>query len=88
MNSGSRHSMPSIFQVAAACSVAIGSSATLNASNPIPLERRGFEISRVPNASASRAFPASGLSGGCWLGCGAQPDSQTVSNVARLRPSD
>ena len=26
-------------------------------------------------------------SGFCWLSCGAQPDSQTISNVARMRPS-
>ena len=30
---------------------------------------------------------ALGLSGFCWLSCGAHPDSQTTSNVARMRPS-
>ena len=28
-----------------------------------------------------------GLKGCCWLSCGAQPDSQTISKVARSRPS-
>ena len=44
-------------------------------------------ISLVPSASASRCVAAPGLSGCCWLSCGAQPDSQTISNVARRRPS-
>ena len=28
-----------------------------------------------------------GRSGFCWLSCGAQPESQTISKVARRRPS-
>ncbi len=45
------------------------------------------DISCVPSASASRACAEPGLSGCCWLGCGAQPNNQTISNVARRRPS-
>ena len=45
------------------------------------------EISRVPSASASRCVAEPGLSGFCWLSCGAQPDSHTISKVARRRPS-
>ena len=45
------------------------------------------ETSRAPNASARRECAEPGLSGCCWFGCGAQPDSQTISNVARTRPS-
>ena len=41
----------------------------------------------VPSASASRARAEPGLSGCCWLSCGAQPDSHTISKVARMRPS-
>ncbi len=41
----------------------------------------------VPSASASRCAAEPGLSGFCWLSCGAQPDSQTISKVARRRPS-
>ena len=52
--------------------------------------RSGFspaDISLVPSASASRCAAEPGLSGFCWLSCGAQPDSQTISKVARMRPS-
>src|SRR3954468_1649386 len=38
-------------------------------------------------ASARLAFADPGLSGCCWLACGAQPESQMMSNVARMRPS-
>ena len=44
-------------------------------------------ISFAPSASASRCAAEPGLSGFCWRSCGAQPDSQTISNVARRRPS-
>ena len=44
-------------------------------------------ISLVPSASASRRCAEPGASGFCWLSCGAQPDSQTISKVARMRPS-
>ena len=44
-------------------------------------------ISRVPNASASRVLAEPGRSGFCWLSCGAQPESHTISKVARMRPS-
>ena len=44
-------------------------------------------ISAVPSASASRACAEPGRSGFCWLSCGAQPDSQMISNVARTLPS-
>ena len=41
-----------------------------------------------PFTAASRlAFAEPGRSGCCWLACGAQPDSQMMSNVARMRPS-
>jgi SAM-dependent methyltransferase len=32
-------------------------------------------------------FADPGFSGCCWLSCGAQPDSQITSNMARMRPS-
>jgi len=38
-------------------------------------------------ASARLAFAEPGRSGCCWLSCGAQPDSQITSKVARMRPS-
>ena len=38
-------------------------------------------------ASARLAFADPGCSGCCWLVCGAQPDSQITSKVARMRPS-
>ena len=38
-------------------------------------------------ASARLAFAEPGRSGCCWLSCGAQPDSQMMSKVARMRPS-
>src|SRR4051794_39772232 len=38
-------------------------------------------------ASAKLAFADPGCSGFCWLSCGAQPDSQITSKVARMRPS-
>ena len=44
-------------------------------------------ISLVPSASASRVRAEPGASGFCWLSCGAQPESQTISKVARMRPS-
>src|SRR4030081_2277746 len=41
-----------------------------------------------PFTAASRlAFAEPGLSGFGWLSCGAQPDSQTISKVARMRAS-
>ena len=57
---------------------------------PIALNAPAFspaEISCVRNRSASRVLAEPGASGCCWLSCGAQPDSQTISNVARMRPS-
>ena len=54
------------------------------------LHRSGFSpvgISCAPSASASRCAAEPGLSGFCWLSCGAQPDNQTISKVARTRPS-
>ena len=44
-------------------------------------------ISVVLSASARRMRAEPGLSGCCWLACGAQPDSHTISKVARTRPS-
>jgi hypothetical protein len=38
-------------------------------------------------ASAMLVFAEPGFSGFCWLSCGAQPDSQITSMVARMRPS-
>src|SRR5262249_9580992 len=54
--------------------------------------RHGFavspaEISSTPSASARRRLAEPGASGRCWLACGAQAESQTISNVARMRPS-
>ena len=43
--------------------------------------------SLVPSASARRCRAEPGASGFCWLACGAQPESQTISKVARTRPS-
>src|SRR5262249_18713603 len=43
--------------------------------------------SRVPSASARRRLAEPGASGFCWLSCGAQPESQAISKVARMRPS-
>ena len=41
-----------------------------------------------PFTAASRlAFAEPGCNGFCWLSCGAQPDSQITSKVARMRPS-
>lgn len=52
---------------------------------------RGHSLGSRPsgtfNASASRALALPGFSGCCWLSCGAQPDTQTISKVARTRPS-
>jgi hypothetical protein len=52
----------------------------------------GFAFSPVlssvtPSASARRALAEPGRKGRCWLSCGAQPESQTRSNVARSRLS-
>src|SRR5712692_4801272 len=44
-------------------------------------------ISCVPSASASRVLAEPGASGCGWLACGFQPESQTMSKVARTRPS-
>ena len=44
-------------------------------------------ISRVPSASARRVCAEPGRSGFCWLSCGAQPESQIISKVARILPS-
>ena len=41
----------------------------------------------VPSASASRALAVPGRSGCCWLSCGAQAVSVTISKVAGTRPS-
>ena len=38
-------------------------------------------------ASSRLAVADPGLSGFGWLSCGAQPDSQITSKVARMRPS-
>ena len=35
----------------------------------------------------SRACAEPGRSGFCWLSCGAQPESQITSKVARILPS-
>src|SRR5262245_52216361 len=45
------------------------------------------DISCVPSASARRRIADPGASGFCWLSWGAQADSQTISKVARMRPS-
>jgi len=39
------------------------------------------------SASASDAFAEPGFSGFCCDSCGAQPDSQMMEKVARMRPS-
>ncbi len=44
-----------------------------------------FPACAAHRRAASCAEP--GFSGCCWLSCGAQPDSQTISKVARTRPS-
>jgi hypothetical protein len=54
--------------------------------------RHGFAFSPAlrsltPSASARRALAEPGRKGRCWLSCGAQPDSQTRSKLARSRPS-
>ena len=38
-------------------------------------------------AASRLAFAEPGFSGFGWLSCGAQPDSQMMSKVARMRPS-
>ena len=38
-------------------------------------------------AASKLAFAEPGCNGFCWLSCGAQPDSQITSKVARMRPS-
>ena len=43
--------------------------------------------SLTPSASARRALAEPGRKGRCWLSCGAQPESQTRSKLARSRPS-
>lgn len=43
--------------------------------------------SGTPSASESRMRADPGRSGFCWLSCGAQPENQTRSKVARTRPS-
>src|ERR1700752_4739160 len=45
-------------------------------------------ISRTPSASARRVRAEPRRSGFCWLSCGAQPESQMISNVARTLPSE
>src|SRR5205823_2750847 len=55
-----------------------------DAADALKLQSPAFspvEISVVRNASASRVFAEPGCSGFCWLSCGAQPDSQTISKV-------
>src|SRR5204863_9590725 len=50
-----------------------------------PIYRFAFSpagISLVPSASASRRCAEPGRSGCCWLSCGAQPESHTISKVA------
>src|ERR1700730_6799895 len=48
----------------------------------------GHDQSRFPfTASARLAFAEPGFSGCCWLSCGAQPESQITSKVARMRPA-
>ena len=42
-----------------------------------------FPFPRIGQARLRRAR----RSGFCWLSCGAQPDSQMTSKVARIRPS-
>ena len=49
--------------------------------------RSPAESSFTPSASASRCPAEPGARGFCCLGWGAQPDSQTISNVARMRLS-
>ena len=46
-----------------------------------------LEISIVPSASARRVRAEPGASGCCWFACGAQPESHTISKLARKRPS-
>jgi len=67
------------------------SSARLTDSEPVSARQRpGFSpvpISSVPSAAARRVCAEPGRSGFCWLSCGAQPESQMISKVARMRPS-
>ena len=47
----------------------------------------GTEICTRFTAASRLAFAEPGRNGFCWLSCGAQPDSQMMSKVARMRPS-
>jgi 8-oxo-dGTP diphosphatase len=44
-------------------------------------------VSHLMSLSASRCRAEPGANGFCWLSCGAQPESQSTSKVARMRPS-
>ena len=50
------------------------------------MRRANYRFGRR-TASARLAFADPGFSGFCWLSCGAQPDDQITSKVARMRPS-
>ena len=52
---------------------------------PSPVPPAGIALPLT--ASARLAFAEPGFNGCCWLACGAQPDSQMMSKVARMRPS-